>query len=275
MCDAHNVYDTIELISAIGVQKSKQRIDHTIIKSFLAGVFLSFSGLFLIIVGGGSAPLGQNLGPGIQKMIQAAVFPVGLILIIMTSAELFTVSYSGNFAGCLFCSGILVYYAGILSHDPYRSFTVKLAEVKGDIEWHQIFLRGLAGDWLICLEIWLTISARELHSKIIGIYLPIWLLVSVGYEHSIANMFTVQMGMMLGANLSVRKYISCVMIPVTLGNIIGGTFFVGFLYWYLYMPKKTNTETMDKDKSSVDDVNHVGEKQKELNQSQQNINIVL
>ncbi|CAF2981262.1 unnamed protein product [Rotaria sp. Silwood2] len=300
MCDAHNVYHTVELVSAIGVQKSKQRIDHTIIKSFLAGVFLSFSGLFLLIVGGGSAPLGQSLGPGIQRMIQAAVFPVGLILIIMTSAELFTgntmilmistldrkttllnliiswiVSYCGNFAGCLFCSGILVYYAGILSNDPYLSFTVQLAEVKGNIEWHQIFLRGIAGDWLICLGIWLTISARELHSKIIAIYLPIWLLISVGYEHSIANMFTVQMGMMLGANLSVGKYISCVMIPVTLGNIVGGTFFVGFLYWYLYMPKKTDIETKDNDKSSADDVSQVVEKQEELGQSKQNINIIL
>ncbi|CAF2841262.1 unnamed protein product [Rotaria sp. Silwood2] len=191
-------------------------------------------------------------------MIQATVFPVGLILIIMTSVELFTgntmilmistldrkttllnliiswiVLYCGNFAGCLFCSGILVYYVGILSNDPYLSFTVQLAAVKGNIEWHQIFLRGIAGDWLICLGISLTISTRELHSKIIAIYLPIWFLISVGYEHSIANMFTVQM--------------------VTLGNIVGGTFFVGFLYWYLYMPKKTDTETNDNDKSSADD----------------------
>jgi formate/nitrite transporter FocA (FNT family) len=85
-------------------------------------------------------------------------------------------------------------------------------------------------------------SARELNSKIIGIYLPIWLFVAVGYEHSIANMFTVQISMMLGANLSVGKYIGSVLAPVTLGNIVGGGFFVGVIYWYLYLMKQAKTD---------------------------------
>ncbi|CAF1074629.1 unnamed protein product [Rotaria sordida] len=293
MCDARNVYDTIELISAIGVQKSKQRIDHTIIKSFLAGVLLSFSGLFLIIVGGGSAPLAQSLGPGIQRMIQAAVFPIGLILIVMTGADLFTgntmtlmistlhkkttwfdliiswvVSYFGNLAGCLFYHSILVYYAGVISDDPYRSFAVQIATVKGNIPWHQMFLRGIGGNWLVCLAILLGITGRDLHSKIIGIFLPIWLFVAVRYEHSIANMFLVQVGMMLGANLSVGKYISCVMIPVTLGNIIGGAFFVGIAYWYLYILKNV-------DAGVKDDVSQVVQNQNKLNQSEQFVSITL
>jgi len=266
MSDAYNLYDTSELISALGVKKSKQRIDHMIIKSFLAGVLLSFGGLFLLTVGGGSTILAQNLGPGIHKMIQAAVFPIGLVLVIITGADLFTgntmilvvstlhrkttwinlviswsVSFFGNLVGCLFFQYILVYYAGLLSNDPYRSFTIGLAEMKGNIEWHQIFLRGIAGNWLVCLALWMGTSARDLNSKIIGIYLPIWLFVAVGYEHSIANMFTVQMGMILGANLSVAKYILCVLIPVVLGNILGGGLFVGCTYWYLYLAKKTDT----------------------------------
>jgi formate/nitrite transporter FocA (FNT family) len=77
---------------------------------------------------------------------------------------------------------------------------------------------------------------------IIGIYLPVWLFIAVGFEHSIANMFTVQMGMMLGANLSVGNYILHVLIPVTLGNILGGGFFVGFTYWYLYLAKTNDTD---------------------------------
>jgi len=266
MSDAYNLYDTSELISALGVKKSKQRIDHMIIKSFLAGVLLSFGGLFLLTVGGGSTTLAQNFGPSIHKMIQAAVFPIGLVLVIITGADLFTgntmilvvstlhrkttwinlviswsVSFFGNLVGCLFFQYILVYYAGLLSNDPYRSFTIGLAEMKGNIEWHQIFLRGIGGNWLVCLAFWLGTSARDLNSKIIGIYLPIWLFVAVGYEHSIANMFTVQMGMILGANLSVAKYILCVLIPVVLGNILGGGLFVGCTHWYLYLAKKTDT----------------------------------
>ena len=265
MNDAYSVHETVQRISAIGVQKAQQRIDHMIIKSFLAGVLLSFGGLFLLTVGGGSAPLTESLGPGIHKMIQAAVFPIGLVLVSLTGAELFTgntmaltvstlhrkttwinlivswiVSFFGNLVGCLFFQYILVYYASLLSNDPYRSYTVKFAEVKGNLEWHQIFLRGIGGNWLVCLAVWLSTSARDLNSKIIGIYLPIWLFVAVGYEHSVANMFTVQMGMILGANLSVGKYILGVMIPVTLGNILGGGLFVGFIYWYLYLANKVD-----------------------------------
>lgn len=266
--DAYNVHEVIELISAVGVKKSQQRIDHMIIKSFLAGVLLSFSGLFLLTIGGGGAPMDHYLGPGIHKMVQAAIFPIGLVLIVGTGADLFTgntmtlivstlhekttwrhliiswtVSYFGNLVGCLFFQYILVYYAGLLSTDPYLSYTKKFAESKGNMEWHKMFLKGIAGNWLVCLAIWLGTSARDLASKIIGIWLPIWLFIAVGFEHSIANMFTVQMGMILGAKLSVGKYISSVMIPVTLGNIIGGSLFVGVAYWYLYSAKKVDKDT--------------------------------
>jgi formate/nitrite transporter len=264
--DAYNAHETIEHISSTGYRKGKQRIDHMIIKSFLAGVLLSFGGLFLLIVGGGSAPLAESLGPSIHKMIQAAVFPIGFILLVITGADLFTgntmalivstlnkkttwfnliiswvMSFFGNLTGCLFFQYILVYYAGLLSDEPYRSFTMKYAEIKGNIEWHQLFLRGIGGNWLVCLALWMGTSARDLNSKIVGIYLPTWLFITVGFEHSITNMFTVQMGMTLGANLSVGKYILRVLIPVTLGNILGGGFFVGFTYWYLYLMQKADT----------------------------------
>jgi formate/nitrite transporter len=266
-----------------------------IIKSFLAGILLSFSGLFLLTIGGGGASMDQTLGPAIHKMIQAAVFPIGLILIVITGADLFTgntmslvvstlhrkttwfnliiswtVSFFGNLAGCLFFQYIFVYYAGLLSTEPYRSFTMKFAETKGNIEWHQIFLRGIAGNWLVCLALWMGTSARDLNSKIIGIFLPIWLFIAVGYEHSIANMFTVQMGMILGADLSIGKYISCVMIPVTLGNIIGGGIFVGFTYWYLYLASKVDTDVIiDVGSSPVNNADQTVKKNEEIFQSRQ------
>ncbi|CAF2721975.1 unnamed protein product [Rotaria sp. Silwood2] len=292
--DARSFYDTIELISINGIQKSKQRIDYIIIKAFLAGVLLSFGGLLLLIVGGGSAPLAQNFGPSIHRLMQGTVFPIGLVLIVVTGADLFTgntmilmistlrkkttwfdlifswiVSFFGNLGGCIFFQCILVYYAGLLSNEPYRSFTVQLAETKGNIKWHEIFLRGIGGNWLVCLALWLATSARELHSKIIGIYLPICLFIAVGYEHSIANMFTVQMGMILGANLSVGKYILRVLIPVTFGNIIGGGVFVGFVYWYLYLAQNPNTDTQINDGLLTSDVYQNVKQPNDLDSSQQ------
>ena len=263
----YDVCETAQLISAAGYKKAKQRIDHMIMKSFLAGVLLSFGGLFLLTVGGGSTVVTESMGSSIHKMIQAAVFPIGLIILILTGADLFTgntmiltvstlhkkttwlnliigwvVSFFGNFVGCLFFQYILVYHAGLLTSEPYRSYTIRYAEIKGYTEWYQLFLRGIGGNWLVCLAVWLSTSARDLHSKVIAIFLPIWLFVAVGYEHSIANMFTVQMGMILGANLSIGRYILNVLIPVTLGNIVGGAVFVGFMYWYLYLAKRDDPD---------------------------------
>ncbi|CAF3738458.1 unnamed protein product [Rotaria sp. Silwood1] len=292
--DTRNFQDTIELISIYGVQKTKQRIDHMIIKGFFAGVLLSFGGLLLLIVGGGSTPMIQNFGPSIHKLLQGIVFPIGLVLIVITGADLFTgntmiliistlhrkttwfdlilswiISFFGNLIGCLFFQYILVYYAGLLSNDPYRLFTIQLAETKGNIKWYEIFLRGIGGNWLVCLSLWLASSARELYSKILGIYLPICVFIVVGYEHSIANMFTVQMGMILGANLSIGKYILHVLIPVTLGNIIGGGIFVGFAYWYLSLPKKFNTDIKNDGITSTRDVYQIVKQHDDLNLSQQ------
>ncbi|MFB8787043.1 formate/nitrite transporter family protein, partial [Pasteurella multocida] len=74
-------------------------------------------------------------------------------------------------------------------------------------------------------------TTPQLISKVVAMYLPVWFFVAAGYEHSIANMFTVQMGMILGANLSVQRYLSHVLLPVLVGNILGGGFFVGFIFW--------------------------------------------
>jgi formate/nitrite transporter len=291
--DAYSVSETIQIISATGVKKSKQRIDHLIIKSLLAGVLVSFGGLFLITVGGGSAPLAQSFGSSIHRMTQAAVFPIGLILIVFTGADLFTgntmtltvstlhrktkwfhlaiswtVSFFGNLFGCLFFQYIFVYHAGLLSNEPYRSYTMRFAEAKGNIEWYQMFLRGIGGNWLVCLALWLATSARDLNSKVIGIFLPIWLFISVGYEHSIANMFTVQMGMLLGANLSIGKYILRVLIPVTLGNIVGGGFFVGVIYWYLYLARNDATDSKGDAGSPVDNSYQAVKQNEDVIQSQ-------
>ncbi|CAF1016341.1 unnamed protein product [Adineta steineri] len=198
--DAYNIYETIEYISAIGVRKSKQKIDHMIIKSFLAGVLLSFGGLFCLAVGGGRTLLAQNFGPGIHKTIQAAVFPIGLILVIVTGADLFI----GN-------TMVLV-----ISTLHKTTTWINLLISWSNTPSYQMFLRGIGGNWLVCLSFCLSTSVRDLNSKII-----------------------VQMGMLLGANLSIGNYILNVLIPVALGNILGGSIFVGFIYWYLYLAKKT------------------------------------
>lgn len=265
MHDVYDPYTTAENISKFGVRRSKLSFNHRFLLGVLGGILLSFSGLFLMIVAGGSQSLVSLIGPGIHRAIAASVFPIGLILIVFTGADLFTgntmimtistlhkktnwssliiswsVSFVSNLCGCLIFQYIFVYYADLLTNEPYRSYAINFTELKHRQTWHVLFLRGIAGNWLVCLALWLASSGRELFSKVIGIYLPIWLFVSVGYEHSIANMFTVQMGMLLGADVSILNYVLHILLPVTVGNIIGGSIFVGFIYWYLYL--KTSSE---------------------------------
>lgn len=136
----------------------------------------------------------------------------------------------------MFFGGLLVYYTGILSIEPYKHYAISLAEHKAaGSPWHQIFLKGIGCNWLVCIAVWGGASAKDIVSKVVIIFLPIWFFVAVGFEHVIANMFLIQMGMYLGADLTVGYYIWHSIIPVALGNIVGGGFFVGVAHWYLFL----------------------------------------
>lgn len=142
--DAYSPAEVTEILVGIGMHKRKQHIDVLMGKSFLAGVFLSFSGLMTLFVGGGTPGLQENY-PAARAMLQAFFYPIGLVFIVLTGAELvtsnmmvftvtclqrkaslwdllrsWTLSWLGNLAGSLFVGWILVYWTGILSDDPYR-----------------------------------------------------------------------------------------------------------------------------------------------------------
>lgn len=150
------------------MRKARQSLLQLAVKSFLGGVYLSVGGLFLLIIAGGAPGLKANY-PGVQKALGAAVFPIGLIIIVITGVELctsnfmvmtittlqrrttaldlvksWTVSFFGNLAGALFFGGVLVYWTALVSDDPYRSYAIALAEHKAaGANWREIFLRGI------------------------------------------------------------------------------------------------------------------------------------
>lgn len=199
------------------MRKARQPLSQLILKSFLGGVYLSVGGLFLLILGGGAPGLATNY-PGVQKALGAAVFPIGLIIIVTTGLELCTsnfmvmtittlqrrttvldlakswvVSFLGNLAGAMFFGGILVYWTGLIDAAPYHAYAITLAEHKAaGANWREIFLRGIGCNWLVCIAVWMSASAKDIVSKVIIIFLPIWFFVAVGFEHVIANMFLIQ-----------------------------------------------------------------------------------
>ncbi|KAI0055187.1 Formate/nitrite transporter [Artomyces pyxidatus] len=241
------------------VMKHNTRLDMTFFKAFMAGAMLSFGGLLSEVLQGGAAGLTAS-NPGIVKILGGFVFPVGLVMIVLQGQELLTsnmmtfpmavikraipwwglplnwlVVTFGNLTGSLFFAAILVKYSGIISTAPYDTFVQTFALHKaGEPEWHQIFLRGIACNWLVSVAIWQATGAQETISKIYAIWIPIWIFVACGYDHVVANMFSVPLGIMFHADLTVAEYIRKSLIAAFIGNAVGALFVaLPAVYFYL------------------------------------------
>jgi formate/nitrite transporter len=248
---------TVEVIEGVGCSKTNLPTGKLLALGFLAGAFIAFGGLLAIIVGKGVNT--EVLGPGIGKLIFGGVFPVGLILVVIAGAELFTgntactipavlsgkstwggllrnwvLAYIGNFVGSIFVALFLAYLTGLTDADPWLSATQAIAEGKVKLDYVELFFRGVGCNWLVCLAVWLAVASDDINSKIWGIWWPIMAFVALGFEHSIANMFFIPLGIFNGADVTWVDFIVKNLIPVTVGNIVGGAFFVGFVYWWIY-----------------------------------------
>lgn len=249
---------TLQAVNLAGLTKAGLSFDKTIIMGFMAGAFIAFGGLLAVMVGGGVPGIRES-NPGLQKLIFGGVFPMGLMLVVIAGAELFTgntaisipgvlsgkiswtawlrnlfISYAGNLLGALFVAFFLAYQTRLLAADPWLNFTIKIAEAKVSSGFYVLFLKGIGCNWLVCLSIWLAIASEEVAGKILGIWFPIMAFVALGFEHSIANMFFIPLGIFFGAQATWAQFFVVNLIPVTLGNIVGGSLFVGAAYWYVY-----------------------------------------
>ena len=241
---------------AIEVGKSKASLSckKLLLLGFLAGVFIALAGV--------GSSIGASLG---GKLVGALIFPVGLIMVILAGSELFTgnnlmiiawlkgeisfgkllknwgVVYLGNFLGALFVSFFVV-YSGIL--DPISESVVQTATAKSTLSFHEALIRGIFCNFLVCIAVWLSFSAKTVPGKILAIFGPVFLFVLCSFEHSIANMFYGPTGMLIGykngilmENLNVVSFLVNNLIPVTIGNIFGGAILVGFIYYLIYQKK--------------------------------------
>jgi len=250
--------DIVSAVDGIGCAKAGLDTGRMLLLGFLAGAYIAFGGLLAVIVGGGAVGVGAG-NPGLQKFIFAAVFPVGLMLVVIAGAELFTgnaatcipaalsrritwravlrnwtLSYLGNFAGSLAVAYFLTFLTGLLLRDPWLASIVGIAEGKASQDFVVLLLKGIGCNWLVCLAVWLGVSADDVAGKILGIWFPIMAFVAIGFEHSVANMYFIPAGMMYGASVSWSQFLFNNLLPVTIGNVIGGAVFVGVVYWYLY-----------------------------------------
>ena len=252
--------DTAKAISATAGAKNSANIVNVILLSFLAGAYIAFGGLLAIIASAGMLKAGAPVG--LEKFVFGAVFPVGLIIVVLAGSELFTgnvmfmtigvldgsasvgglaknwvLSWVFNFVGALFVAYVLAYMGGLFPADSaFATKATSVATAKVGLAWDQAFIRAIGCNWLVCLAVWLANASDDVIGKIFGIWFPIMAFVTIGFEHSVANMFFIPLGMFLGAQgVNWSTIIVNNLIPVTLGNIVGGAIFVACIYWFTYL----------------------------------------
>jgi formate transporter len=250
--------DIVENAGKLAIEKGKFSINKTLVLAFLAGAYIAMGGLLSIMIGGGVPKMAAE-NPGLAKFLFGAAFPIGLMLVVLAGAELFTgnnayfmpsvlsgkqkwgallknwgLVYVGNFVGALFFAYFLTHLTGLVSVEPWSETVHNIAVSKTSNPFYVTFLKGIGANWLVCLAVWLGMSAKQTSGKILGLWWPVMAFVVFGFEHSVANMFFLPLGIFAGAPITWGAIFANNLIAATLGNIVGGAFFVGTIYWYAY-----------------------------------------
>ncbi len=239
-----------------GVKKASLPVGKMLLLGIFAGMFIGFGAHGFILAG---AAGGTPFEAMIAKLIGAAVFPVGLMLVIICGAELFTgnnlltlalmekkittgamlknwvVVYIGNLIGSVLLAFLLA-KSGLYAEATLAK-AVGIAETKAALPFMDAVIRGIFCNILVVLACWFQAGSKDIIGKIFAIWFPIMLFVFSGFEHSIANMTYIPLGMFLGADVSWGQMFVGNLLPVTIGNLIGGAVIVPAVYYYTYLKK--------------------------------------
>ncbi len=258
----------------IGVSKAEAPAFSTFTLAILAGAFIALGAIFATTVTAGTS---AEWPFGVSKLLTGLVFCLGLILVIVGGAELFTgnnlivmawaggkvstakmlrnwaIVYAGNFVGSV-GTAVLILFSKQYTFGGGSVGKTALSIANGKVAlgfWQAIAL-GILCNALVCLAVWLTFSARSTMDKIAAIIFPITAFVAAGFEHSVANMYFIPVGLLIKAfdptfttsagldltNLTWGTFLVNNLLPVTIGNIIGGTVFVAAVYWSVFLRNK-------------------------------------
>lgn len=253
---------------AAGVAKANLPVAKALLLAMFAGAFIAFGGLFFTVFLSDA-----TLGWGAQRVVGGLCFCLGLVLVLICGAELFTgnslmvcalkskkitlaqmlkawvVVWVGNFVGALFVV-FLVYMAAIykLNGEAVANTMVSVAAGKVSIDAVTIFFRGVLCNIFVCLAVWIGTAGKSVVDKVVGILLPIAAFVACGFEHCVANMYFLPMGILMhacgyGADVAGADALNATGLALnlsvaTLGNIVGGALIVALGYWYIYAKKE-------------------------------------
>ena len=256
MTEAPDAWSPAEIaarVEAAALPKAAASLPRLMMLSMLAGAFIAFGALFYTLVVADS-----TLGSGPTRLIGGAAFSLGLILVIVGGAELFTgnmlmviaaadrrislsallrnwgLVWTGNFAGALVIA-VLVTLSGVAADGPVAVKMAAIADGKLALGPAEAFFRGVLCNVLVCLAVWMSFGARSVTDKVLVIVPPIAAFVGVGFEHSVANMYVIPVAMMAGLTGFDVSGLALNLLFVTAGNVLGGGLLVGIVYWAIYL----------------------------------------
>lgn len=264
-------------MESVGVKKATMPVLELFALGILAGSFIGLGAIFATTIAAG----GSALPFGVKQLLVGLVFCLGLILVVVGGAELFTgnnlivmawadgkittgqllynwvVVYLGNFVGSVATAAMLFLSTQYMKGGGQVGATaLAIANGKCGLDFVSALFLGVLCNALVCLAVWLTLSARTTTDKILAIIFPITGFVAAGFEHCVANMYFISVGLFIKAgapaafwekigktaadyaNLTWGNFFAKNLLPVTLGNILGGGVLVALVYWFIYLREK-------------------------------------
>jgi formate/nitrite transporter len=269
--DAYGPAEIAARVRDVGVRKVHLDLPSMLALAVLAGAFIGLGACLSTLSVAGL----EDAAYGVKRLVAGVTFSLGLILVVLAGAELFTGNnlavmawasrlvstgallrswcwvYVGNFAGAAVTALLVFLTAPWITHGAAAEVVaIKIALAKSQLGWVEAFFLGVMANALVCLAVWLCFGARTTTDKILAIVFPITAFVALGFEHSIANMYFLTMGLLMQtqpevvaasglaaealAPLSVGGMLRN-LVPVTLGNVVGGGALVGGMYWFIYL----------------------------------------
>jgi formate/nitrite transporter len=256
--DAYSPQQIADKLEASGVRKARLPLRGLFMLGIIAGAHIGLGALFFVLVMSDA-----SLSFAVSRLLGGVVFSLGLVLVVVAGSELFTgnnllvmawadgkigtfellrnwvVVYVANAIGAVGLA-VLVYWSdhAAMNAGNVGAAYIRIAEAKAALPFGEAFFKGVLCNLLVCLAVWLTLAGRSVTDKVIAIVPPISLFVAAGFEHSVANMYFLPLGMLLqwsnGAEMLALSGVLNNLVAVTLGNVVGGSLLVAAVYFIIY-----------------------------------------
>ncbi|KAI5956839.1 hypothetical protein KGF54_000457 [Candida jiufengensis] len=253
-------YESSLAVVATAMKKARLSLDVLLLNSILGGMVFSTGGMLHLVVGASISPELLEKYPAILQILSGICYPIGLFYVVILGLDLFNsnilffscaimrnavsifdlviswlVSYCCNLVGNIFVCYIISHYSGVTDSENFYIAAQNIVELKASYSFVQNLLKGIVGNFYVCLAIYLQIMVKPMHVKYIMMVLPVFTFVALGFTHTVADMYMLIIGKINHSPIPLSLICWKIFVPETLGNIIGGSFFGIVLCWYLHI----------------------------------------